>query len=100
MDNARPGKEFLERCSDLLVGWRIGMRKENGRVRLTRLASRNPIEIDFAIRRKRETLAPPLPWKMVSIFLALETERKNASIHSAGFCGSAGFSGLAAGRRI
>src|SRR5277367_2285968 len=76
MDDAGPRKEFLERSGDLLVGWRVGMRKENGRVRLTRLASRNPIEIAFAIRSKRETLAPPLRVQVDSIFLALEIERK------------------------
>lgn len=76
MDDARPRKEFLERCGDLLVGWRIGMREENGRVSLTRLAGRYPIEIAFAIRGKRETLAPPVRGQIDNIFLALEIERK------------------------
>src|SRR5580704_73122 len=76
MDDARPRKEFLERCGNLLVGWRISMSEVDWSVSLTRLAGRYPIEIAFAIRGKRETLTPPLRWQINSIFLALEIERK------------------------
>jgi len=76
VNNAGPGEEFVEGGGDSLVGDRIGVGKEDRRVREARFVGGNPIEIAFAVCSKAKTLVPPLREQIDSIFLALEIERQ------------------------
>lgn len=76
MNNAGPGEEFVEGGGDSLVGDRIGVGKEDRRVREARFVGGNPIEIAVAVRSEAKTLVPPLRGQIDSIFLAFEIERE------------------------
>lgn len=76
VNNAGPGEKFVERAGDSLVGDRIGVGKEDRRVREARFVGGNPIEIAFAVRSEAKTLVPPLRGQIDGIFLALEIKRE------------------------
>jgi len=76
VNNAGPGQEFLEGGGDSFVGDRIGVGKEDRRVREARFVGGNPIEVAFAVRSEAKTLAPPLRGQIDRIFLALEIDRE------------------------
>ncbi len=78
MENARPGKELIERSRYLFVGDRIRMREKNGSICLACQLGGDPIKIAFAVGCEAETFSPALRLQVDGKSLAFQIERQES----------------------